>query len=292
MAERWPILEVHMMKPTRDTELENERAMELQRPLEQVPTQLAITAQALPSFETVLEAVASGQISPEGLAKILDVYRALKTDVAEQEYNTAFRAFQEECPTIPRKSTAKIPTRKGTGGFSYDYADVETIMRTIGPVLSKHGLSVSFDAADYNPTTKILTATCRCSHIGGHSRTSSFPVTTETDAGMSAQQKFGAAATYAQRRALSAGLGLWTGDPDHDGGEPPPPREPPKRLTEEQADRITELVQEVGQDWNKLLAWWGIPNFDEACDDKYEAAIRFLRQKKQQQQQQTNHDSP
>lgn len=263
------------------TKSKTEAAMDLQAPLvggsevEGSSTQLAKT-DALPSFGTIVEAVKGGGLSSDDVAKLLSVYRELKADKAEQEYNVAFAAFQGECPTIPRKKTAKIATSSGAS-FSYTYADVETIMETIGPTLAEHGLSVSFE--DSKVDGNMLTATCRCSHIGGHSRESSFEVSTETKAGMSPQQKYGAASTYAQRRALSSRLGLWTGDPDDDGGEPPAP---PQKLTQEQEARIAALVTEAGQDWGKLLAWWGVANLADAYQDKYEEAVRNLERKKAQ----------
>jgi hypothetical protein len=123
----------------------------------------------------------------------------------------------------------------------------------------------------------MLTAKCRCSHIGGHSRVSSFAVPTETRAGMSPQQKFGAAATYAQRRALSSVLGLWTGDPDTDCADPPAPS---PLLTEQQRKHIDELGTEVNQNWDDLYRWWGISNLAEATQDKYAAAVKILEAKK------------
>lgn len=258
------------------TEAETKAAMELQRPLEHVATPLA-TIDVLPSFASIVEAVKGGGLSPDDIAKLLSVYRELKTDQAEQAYNMAFACFQGECPEIPRARMADIVTKSGAR-IKYTYADIETIMRTIGPALAKHGLSVSFD--DSVVEGNMLTAVCRCSHVGGHSQVSRFSVTTETTAGMSPQQKYGNAATYAQRRALNQRLGLWTGDPDHDGGEPPAPAE---KLTDVQQAYISKLVEEVGQDWDALLRFFGVANLSEATQDKYAEAVRGLEQKRAQQ---------
>lgn len=261
-----------MTKAQRVSEAESEAAMEVYAPPKAAPL---AKADALPPFETIIERL--GGMSPEAVEKLLAVYRELKADKAEQAYNIAFAAFQAECPTISRTQTAKIVSNKGAG-FSYNYADIETIMRTVRPVLVKYGLSVSFDSEEFDEKTRTLTATCRCSHVGGHSAVTSFPVPTESSAGMSPQQKHGAASTYAKRRALSDRLGIWTGDPDHDGGDPPAPS---PLLTEEQRQQITDLVGEVNQNWDDLLRWWGVPNFSDARQDKYKAAVTFLELKKQ-----------
>lgn len=263
------------------TVAQNAAAMELHRPLATVPPAAAAplaTTEALPSFGSIVEAVKGGGMSSDDVAKLLSVYRELKADQAEQAYNVAFAKFQKDCPVIPRSSTAKIKVASEKGaGFAYSYADIETIMRTIGPVLIENGLSVSFDGSTMDDKNRLV-ATCRCSHIGGHSRTSSFPVTTESSGGMSPQQKYGAAATYALRRAISQCLGLWTGDPDHDGAAEPPA--PAELLTGPQKQKITALVAETGADWNRFLDWWGIANLGDALQDKYKEAIRFLEAKR------------
>lgn len=256
-----------MMMPS---EAEVDAAIKLHRPPTAAP--LAPT-DALPPFESIVERLSG--MSPESVEKLLTVYRELKADKAEEAYNMAFAGFQAECPAIPRNRNADIVTKQG-GRIKYAYADIEQVMRTIGPVLENYGLSVSFD--DSTIEGNMLTAACRCSHIGGHSRVSKFTCTTDTPAGMSPQQKAGNAATYAQRRALNQRLGLWTGDPDHDGGEPPAPS---PLLTKEQQKHIERLVKETGADWSLFLKWWGVPNFADACQDKYEAAIRELERKKQ-----------
>lgn len=253
---------------------EVDAAIELHRPPTPAPLS---TTDALPSFDSIVQAVGSGSLSAEAVEKLLTVYRELKADKAEEAYNVAFANFQKDCPKIPRTSKADIVTRQG-GNIKYSYADVETIMDTIGPILAEHGLSVSFD--DSTIEANMLTASCRCSHVGGHSRVSKFTVTTETTAGMSPQQKAGNAATYAQRRALSQRLGLWTGDPDTDCAEPPAPS---PLLTKEQQDHITKLVEETHTDWTAFLGWWKVANFSEARQDKYDAAVKFLGQRKQQQ---------
>lgn len=254
----------------RPSNAETKAAMEVYKP----PGELA-TTDRLPPFESIIERL--GGMAPEAVEKLLAVYRELKADKAEEAYNVAFAAFQADCPEIPRNRAAKFVT-SGGGSVNYTYADLEQTMRTIRPVLEAHNLSVSFD--DSTVDGSMLTAICRCSHIGGHSCVSRFTVTIESKAGMSPQQKYGNAETYAHRRALNSRLGLTTGDPDTDGASP---AEPSPLLTEQQRQHIADLAGKTKTDWDSLLRWWGVPNFADACQDKYEAAVRFLNQRKQQQ---------
>jgi len=61
-----------------------------------------------------------------------------KTDLL---YKAMVKA-RKELPAIGKKSTAKVPTKKG-GSFSYSYASLDVIAETIDPILAKHGLMLS-----------------------------------------------------------------------------------------------------------------------------------------------------
>ena len=69
---------------------------------------------------------------------------------------------------------------------------------------------------------------------------------------MSEAQKHGAALTYGKRQSLTSVLGLTTADDDTDGvergGKPDP-------ITEGQLADLEALIEDVGADWQKFLAW-------------------------------------
>ena len=258
----------------------SEAAMELQKPVE--PTPLATTDAPPLSFEGFVQAVSTGQMSAEAVEKLTDVFLKVQAARAEQEYNRAFAEFLRECPSIPRNRirTWKSANDKGVG-FTTQYANAEDIMHAIEPCLLKHGFSISFDDQELKPN--ILVEYCRCSHVGGHSRSAPCHMPLESSSpAMSAQDRFDAASTRAKCGALRKILGLWTAQSSNqgDGGEPPAPS---PLLTEEQRQHIADLAGAVDQNWDDLLRWWKVPNFADATQDKYEAAVKFLGQKKQQQ---------
>lgn len=264
--------------------------MELQRPVvapvvaEQPATPLAKTDVQPLSFEGFVEAVSTGKMSAEAVEKLTDVFLKVQAARAEQEYNRAFAEFLRECPSIPRNRIRrwKSATDKGVGFTTY-YANAEDIMRAIEPCLLKHGFSISFDDQELKPN--ILVEHCRCSHVGGHSRSAPCHMPLESSSpAMSAQDKFDAASTRAKCGALRKILGLWTAQSStSDGADEPPPPAPSPLLTEQQRGHIADLAGAVNQDWDDLLKWWGVPNFADATQDKYKAAVKFLEQKKQQQ---------
>lgn len=270
--------------PTSDAE--SKAAMEVYKPVE--PTPLATTDVQPLSFEGFVQAVSTGKMSAEAVEKLATVFLKVQDHNAVQQYNVAFAAFRKECPPPPRKHVREWKKAKTEGtAFTTYYADTETILRTVAPVLAEHGLCISFDDAELNGN--VLTECCRCSHVGGYSRTAKSPMPLESASpAMSAQDKFDAASTRARRQALQKVLGIWTeGYTPNTDAEPEPPA-PSPLLTEQQRQHIEKLGKEVGQNWDDLLEWWeiekveGVRSLNRATQDKYAAAVKFLEQKKRE----------
>lgn len=142
------------------------------------------------------------------LERLMVVRTQLKSEAAKEAYFTALAAFQAECPIIRKGRKVAIP-----GGPQYNYAPLDEIIRKVQPLLDKHGFSVDRDA---EIDEKWVTAIVTVHHRLGHSETKRFKVPAETKAGMSPQQKYGAAGTFAERYAFCGALGIRTGDQDTD----------------------------------------------------------------------------
>ena len=117
----------------------------------------------------------------------------------------ALAAFQQDCPII----------HKGTQGYGYSYADLPTILKTINPLLAKHGLGFS-QPVDLDTIQTILF------HIeSGEQLTSSTLMPSDVELkGMNKFQVDGSKITYYRRYALSSMLGIVT-DKDTDAGGKP-----------------------------------------------------------------------
>lgn len=277
---------------------ESQAAMEVQRPPDHLPLSppvepapLATTDTPPLSFEGFVEAVSTGKMSADAVEKLTDVFLKVQAARAEQDYNVAFAAFRRECPPPPRKHVREWKKARDEGtGFTTYYADTETILRTVSPVLAAHGLCISFGDADLKETkgAMLLIEHCRCSHVGGHFETASSPMPLESASpAMSAQDRFDAASTRARRQALQKVLGIWTeGYTPGTDAEPEPPA-PSPLLTEEQRQHIVKLAGEVKQNRDDLLKWWGVSKNEktgnreiaEATQDRYLAAVDFLNRK-------------
>src|SRR6185295_7018586 len=117
-----------------------------------------------PSAMTPLHSLAVEKgVNVETIERLVALHNQEQDRRAAREFAEAMASFQEECPAIPKTSTAKIVTKAG-GQYSYAYAELDEIARTIRPYAHKRGLSHSWDSAC---DEKTVSATCTVLHING-----------------------------------------------------------------------------------------------------------------------------
>lgn len=205
---------------------------------------------------------------------------ALQERATERNARAAFfeakAAFQAECPEIRKSRKADIATKSGAR-FGYTYAPLEEITRTILPVLAKHGLSFTWDVAE--GSAKVLAVSCILRHIEGHEDRATFPVPVETGGRMSDAQAMGAALTYGRRQSLIAVLGLTTADEDTDAAHRAEPKTA-RTITREQLADLEALIDEVGADRGKFLAWLDVPDLTQLTATDLPKAIKALEKKR------------
>ncbi len=209
---------------------------------------------------------------------VLERLVALQERVAERDARAAFfeavASFQDECPEIRKAKTAEIVSKKTGGRFSYTYAPLEEVARTIRPVLKKHGLSYSWNVT---PAEGALMVTCVLRHVEGHEERADFPVPNEGDGRMSAAQANGAALTYGKRQSLTSVLGLVTADEDKDGARR---QREAQTITDAQAADLTSLMDEVNADRARFFQWAGVQAVADLPLSKLAEAIRILEAKR------------
>lgn len=206
----------------------------------------------------------------EQLEKLVALQERMEARQAAREFAAAMAAFQAECPSIKKGSTAQIVTKSGSK-YGYAYAELDDIARTINPILAKHGLSYSWDSKVEKDT---LTCVCTVRHAEGHSVTSSFTLPVDNPSAMNPQQKVGAALTFAQRRSLASVLGLTTTDEDTDTEADPEP------ITADQRTELEDLAHEAKVDLPRFLKFMGVETLAEIRAVDYGKAMNALNQKR------------
>jgi hypothetical protein len=194
------------------------------------------------------------------LREVVALVEHMQERQARQEYFGAIAKFQEEVGPVVRKRQADVATRDG-GNMKYAYANVDDVMTDVRPTLVKHGLSVKWGQKLDGGNCTIITTVM---HVAGHSETTEFTVPTESRAGMSPQQKVGAATSYGQVRALGLALGITTSDAEPDPIDPTP-------VNDEQLDEIQDAVEKHEVPVDRLLKALGVKAAGEI------RAVDFLR---------------
>jgi len=216
----------------------------------------------------------------------------MQTSEQINELAAALAAAQGEFPPIPKDCVAKIVT-KNNGSYSFRYADLDTVLSTVRPVLSRHGLAlvVDIETVRNEAGERAMRATIRLIHSSGQwMQTTGLAIAIDADAyAKQPAQSSGSAATYATRYAVEALLSIRATD-DQDGAEAsgnhievqrrplPPQPAPPSGTRPALHDSLRNLLGEFG--WpnerkreysEKLLGWCGA-SLGECMDSPEQAA--------------------
>lgn len=207
-----------------------------------------------PDISRILQFAVESKVPVDTIERLVALKERMDAKSAAMEFNMALAAFQAECPPIKKTSRATITTKSG-GQYAYSYAELDQIAQTTRPLLTKHGLSYSWDS---DLEGNKLVCTCTLRHVAGHSQSAKFSVSTDTASAMSDQQKVAAALTYARRQSLIQALGLTTTDAGAYGGPAPD-----AKVTDEQAAELTKLIETSGADLVRFLAYMKVSCVEE-----------------------------
>ena len=191
----------------------------------------------------IREAIAS-KADPAYLRELLAVRETWEASEARKAYNHAIAEFQRRAPIV----------EKGDKAHNKEYARMDRIWRTIRPLVTELGLSITFQVCELRDGICHVEGQLR--HRDGHGErlVQDIPLP-EKVSGQNVAQQMGSAGTYAKRYALCAALGIVTGDDDdgHAAGT--------EFVTHDQAQEISQLVD----------AARGVAGFNEAAFWKWVA---------------------
>lgn len=141
------------------------------------------------------------------LERMLEMKEKVDAQSAKAAFDAAFSKASAEFPEIPLNGENKHQKTR--------YALLKDILSGVRPILSKHGLALSFST---EVDKDFVTVTAELSHENGHSKRNSIPLPRDTGAGRNAVQAVGSSQTYGQRYTAQAILGLSLGEDTEDDG--------------------------------------------------------------------------
>lgn len=129
----------------------------------------------------------------------------------------AMLAAQQEFGPVLKSNTADVLTKTG-GKFQYTYADLESVLDCVQPVLAKHGLLLYQQIQDDGQHRSLLATTL--AHVeSGEDISSTAPIICKDP---SDPQSLGSGITYLRRYSLLALFGIAPEDDDGAAGKNPP----------------------------------------------------------------------
>lgn len=149
------------------------------------------------------------------LEKLMDLQLRWEANEAKKAFTAAMAAFKAECPMLPRDGEVDFVNKKGQR-VHYKHSTLGGISEVVTPILSKHGLSVTFDSMQSKDG---ITVTCEVTHTGGHVIRRSLTAPPDNSGSKNPMQAICSTATYLSRYTEVLALGLATEYVNDDDGQ-------------------------------------------------------------------------
>lgn len=189
-------------------------------------------------------------MTPQLLGPVTDVpvesFTGCPSSLRIEQLVIALAKAQAEFGPIEKDKTAKITSAKGN--YSYDYADLATILTVVRPVLAKNGLAVFQPVSMSNGTVTIKTV---LAHGSGQwiANDISFK------SGEGDPRSVAGVITYGRRYGLITMIGVAPADEDNDAPSVPEPKQETVK-PDRYDDRLDDLRAAADEGEEKLrLAW-------------------------------------
>jgi hypothetical protein len=225
---------------------------------------------ALTPMDMVGRAVASGA-SIEVVEKLMALHERWEANQGRKAFDEAMAAAKAEIPVIFKSREVDFTSTKGR--THYRYEDLAEIAKTINPILGKHGLSYRFRTT--SPANEPVTVTCIVSHRQGYSEENTLSAGRDESGNKNSIQAIGSTLTYLQRMTLKAALGL-AASADDDGKA----AEAVETITDEQVNALRDLIEEVGADLPKFVAYLRVESLADLRQSDFKRAVAALEAKR------------
>jgi hypothetical protein len=206
----------------------------------------------------MLDRALSSNADPDTLAKLMALQERWQANQARMAFDEAISNAKAEIKPVIRNAKGHNDKR---------YADFAAIASAVDPIITKFGLSYRFKTSQ----TDRISVTCVLSHKEGHFEETTLAGPPDTSGSKNAIQAIGSTLTYLQRYSLTQALGLAATHDDDGraaGGDGP--------VSEEQATKLREKIDEVGADIERFCGRWKIESLIDMPSAKFNEAMSSL----------------
>uniref|UniRef100_A0A6H1ZTR6 Putative Erf family protein n=1 Tax=viral metagenome TaxID=1070528 RepID=A0A6H1ZTR6_9ZZZZ len=232
--------------------------MEEQKPYD-VTTRVPETAEGSPAA-LMLKAVAGG-MDLDKLERFMALQEKWEANQARKAYTQAMAAFKSEPLTVIKD--------KVNMQYKSKYSSEDSLLNTVNPILSRHGLSAGFDFDQTNG----LKITCILTHAEGHRESVSLTGPPDSSGQKNPLQQIKSTVTYLRKTTFEAVTGIASSDDvgDDDGAGAT------EYITEQQISTILDFINSKGVDTAKFLLYMGAESLEKIIATDYDKAIAALK---------------
>jgi hypothetical protein len=223
-------------------------------------------------MEVISRAAADPNTDVDKLERLLGMYERITARDAERLFNEGLKAAQAEMPQIQRDAKNDQTNSR--------YARLETVARTMDPIITKHGFALSFGTAE-SPLPSHYRITCTLSHEAGHSREYHADVPADLTGMKGTQNKtathaFGSTMSYGRRYLKLMIFDVALTDDDGNAAEA-------TFISEGQVGQISALLSDAGADRTAFLKYMAVDAVEHIRTNEFRKALTSLAAKKRAQ---------
>jgi len=222
-------------------------------------------AEVVSSPKETIELAISKGANLEQIEKLMLLQERHEANQAKKAYVRAMADFKANAPLVDKD--------KVNNQYKSKYTSLGNLINTVSPVLSKFGLSASWDIKQNG----IVEVTCKMTHCEGHSETATMQAPADGSGAKNAIQQIKSTITYLKGVTFESITGLTSTDDtlDDDGAAVGS-----ELVSEEQVKAICDMVGVVKADPEKFLKYLGVSEIALLKKSDYQKAMLALETKK------------
>lgn len=209
------------------------------------------------------------QCDVEKMQALLQMHHQVQDREATIEFSRAMSAASGEIPQVAKNGRVSLG---GKGSYSFTrWEDMDAVIR---PILTKHGLRLSFTTRSSESGMKTVIGTI--THDNGKSQSAEMDLPLDTGQGRNALQAFGSSLSYGKRYCTEMLLNIVRTNEDTDGVSPAPARQSAQKISPAQKNEIIGLLEEAQLGPEKMLAHLGIKAVDDIPASQFKRVLVYL----------------
>ena len=217
---------------------------------------------ALNSPAAMIRMAVEGKADLDKLEKLLSIQKDWEANEAKKAFVRAMTAFKVEAP--------KVTKDKNNKQYNSKYTSLSNLVNTVNPVLSKHGLSSSWDIEQNG----IIKVTCRITHELGHSETASASAPADVSGAKNAIQQIKSTITYLKAVTFESICGLASTDAnlDDDGRA----ASGVELIDDKQKNTILDNIADLNADLGVFLKYMKLEKLEDMLKSDFPKAMAAI----------------